>query len=91
MYNLQAIKILVADGHSVVASGIANILSSIEDFQVIGQAKSGEEMFRLFESDFPDVLLIDIDLPGPVSGLELVRRLRRQAPQACVIVLTESS
>ncbi len=82
------IKILIADGHQVVASGIAKILGDIENFEVIGQAKTGDEAFRVFERDFPDVLCIDIDLPGPVSGLEIIRRLRQRSPQTHVLILT---
>ena len=88
MPDMQSIKILIADGHAVVASGVAQVLSSIEDFQVIGQAKTGEEMFRLFERYSPDVVSIDIDLPGPVSGQEVIRRLRHKSPGTRILILT---
>ena len=88
MQDPRTIKILIADGHKVVASGIAKILNDIEGFQVIGQAQTGEETLRIFEHPFPDVVAIDIDLPGPVSGSEIIRRLRQKAPNTRVLILT---
>ena len=88
MNNSGAIKILVADGHKMIANAISKILDSVEDFQVVGLARSAEELFRIFESCTPNVLLIDIDLPGPVSGLEVLRRIRRKSSQVQIIVLT---
>ena len=82
------IKILIADGHKVVASGIAKILDDIEDFQVIGQAQTGEEAFRLFERRVPDIVSMDIDLPGPMSGSEIIRRFHQRAPRTRILVLT---
>jgi len=88
MQDMQVIKILVADGHAIVASGVAQVLGGIADFQVIGQAKTGEETFRLFEYYSPDVVSIDIDLPGTISGLEVIRLLRTKSPNIRVVVLT---
>ncbi len=88
MHAAGTIKILVADGHQVVANAIAGILESVKDFQVAGLAKSGEEIFRAFESYTPDIVLIDIDLPGPMSGLEVLRRIHRKSPAIRIIVLT---
>lgn len=88
MEDMQAIKILVADGHAIVASGVAQVLGGIPDFQVIGQAKTGEEACRLFECYSPDVVSMDIELPGPISGLEVIRILRNKSPNIRVVVLT---
>jgi two-component system, NarL family, response regulator LiaR len=88
MQDSKAIKILIADGHSVVVSGIAKILEEVPDFQVVGLSKSGEETFRLFESISPDVVIIDVDLPGPVSGLEVVRRLHHRSRLLRTLILT---
>ena len=88
MQDMQAIKILVVDGHAIVASGVSHVLGGIPDFQVIGQAKTGEEVFRLFEYYAPDVVSIDIDLPGPISGLEVIRMLRIKSPNIRVVILT---
>jgi DNA-binding NarL/FixJ family response regulator len=88
MHNLETIRILVADGHRVVASGIAKVLEDVRGFRVIGLAKTGDETFGLFENHSPNVLLIDIDLPGSISGLEIIRRLRNTAPRTRVLILT---
>jgi two-component system, NarL family, response regulator LiaR len=88
MYGLKAIKILIADGHSVVVTGIAKVLDEIPDFEVVGISSSGEETFHLLEDRSPNVLMIDVDLPGLVSGLEVIRRLRRRSPQARILILT---
>jgi NarL family two-component system response regulator LiaR len=88
MQSLQTIKILVADGRAVVGSGVAKILGGVAAFDVIGQAKSGEETFYLFEHHAPDIVTIDIDLPGPMSGLEVIRMLRNKYPASQIVVLT---
>jgi NarL family two-component system response regulator LiaR len=84
----QMIRILVADGHKVVADGIAKVLSEVEDFQVVGRARTGEEALRLFEQQGADIVSIDIDLPGVVSGLEVIRRIHEKAQAARILILT---
>lgn len=88
MPDLNAIKILIADGHAVVASGLSKVLEEVPDFHVVGLSKSGEETFLLFEQCSPDVIMIDIDLPGQISGLEVIRRLHHRSHRARIIVLT---
>ena len=88
MNDSSAIKILIADGHIVVANGIAKVLAEVPDFRVVGVSKSGEETFRIFENSSPDVVTVDIDLPGAVSGLELIRRLHHLSRQTRIIILT---
>ena len=88
MKSLREIKILIADGHDVVASGIAKVLDDITEFQVVGQAKNGEDALQLCEHRSPDVVSIDIDLPGPISGLEVIRRLQRKSPHTHILILT---
>jgi two-component system, NarL family, response regulator LiaR len=88
MQNSRAIKILIADGHAIVASGVAKILEGIPEFLVVGLAKNGEEAFRLFEQYSPDVVSIDLDLPGSISGMEVIRRLHQKLPHTHIIILT---
>ena len=88
MHDLQEIKILIADGHAVVATGIAQLLAGFADFRVMGKARSGEETFRQYDNYSPDIVLMDIDLPGSISGLEVIRRLRYKAPKLHIIILT---
>jgi two-component system, NarL family, response regulator LiaR len=88
MQELGTIKILVADGHVVVANGISKVLAEVEDFQVVGLSRNGEETFRLLEQCSPDIISIDIDLPGSASGLEVIRRLRQRSPRTHIVILT---
>lgn len=88
MQGMQAIKILVVDYRLIVGSGISTILGGYSDFHVVGQAGSGEEALRLCELYSPDIVSIDIDLPNPSSGIELIHRLRLKSPQARILILT---
>ncbi len=88
MQDIQVIKILVVDHHTLVGNGISTILGEYSDFKVVGQAKSGNETIRLIEHYSPDIVCIDIDLPDPISGMELVRMLRSKASQTRIVVLT---
>ncbi len=85
---MELIKILVVDRRAIVNTGISLILERVPDFQVMGQAKNSEEVFQLLDHDPPDVVCMDIDLPGPVGGLELIRRLHDSYPFTRVVVLT---
>jgi len=82
------IKILVVDRRAIVNSGIALILGGYADFHVMGQAKNREEALLHFNGHSPDVVCMDIDLPGPAEGLELIRRLRETYPNTRVVILT---
>ena len=88
MQQYQSIKILVVDGHKVVANAIAGILDIMTDMEVLGSAESGDEMFRALETFVPDIVLIDIDLPGAISGLEVLRQIHCRSPQTRIMVLT---
>jgi DNA-binding NarL/FixJ family response regulator len=88
MQDLQMIKILVVDYRALVGSGISTILGEYSDFKVIGQAKSGKETLQFIEHYAPDVVCIDIDLPDPVSGMEVIRMIRSRSPQIRIVILT---
>lgn len=87
----QKVRILVVDNHAIVCSGIASILSKYQEFEVVALAGSGQEALSWCEQYQPDVVLMDIDLPGEVSGVELVRRLSGKDFQIPVIVLTNNA
>jgi two-component system, NarL family, response regulator LiaR len=88
MPETEVIRILVVDSRSVIASGIATILKGVADFEVVGQAMSGEQALRLSEQNDLDVISMDIDLLGPMQGMELIHRLRRRSPRTRIIILT---
>ena len=83
----KKIKLLIADDHIIICAAISNLVSSVQDIEVVGEASSGEMAIRLARKQLPDVILMDIKMPG-MGGLEAVIRLRHAAPHSKVIMLT---
>ena len=80
-------RILVADDHAVVRSGLKAILQSQPDFELVGEAATGEEAVAKTRELLPDVLVLDIGMPG-LNGLEAARIIRAEAPAVRIVVLT---
>lgn len=83
----MAIKILVVDDHDLVRMGIARMLKDVGDFRVVGDAKTGEEAVRMARQQLPDVVLMDVRMPG-MGGVEATRRLLAFDPSIKVIAVT---
>jgi len=81
------IRILLVDDHAVVRTGFRLLLQSNADMTVIGEADSGETACQLFIDLAPDVLIMDLAMPG-MGGLEAIRRIRARQPQAKVLALS---
>ncbi|TVT35213.1 UvrY/SirA/GacA family response regulator transcription factor [Marinobacter vinifirmus] len=81
------IRVLVVDDHELVRSGISRMLADNPDLDVIGQASSGEEAIEFVREDRPDIVLMDIRMPG-IGGLEATRRILRLDDSIRVIVVT---
>lgn len=81
------IRVLVVDDHDLVRTGISRMLADIDGLQVIDQADSGEEAIRKSRELKPDVVLMDIKMPG-IGGLEATRKLLRSYPDIKVIAVT---
>lgn len=81
------IRILVTDDHAVLRAGLTALLNAEADFTVIGEAADGSESLRVAQALQPDVILLDINMPG-VNGLDALPLLRQIAPQSRVLVLT---
>ncbi|TFV86247.1 response regulator transcription factor [Blastococcus sp. CT_GayMR16] len=81
------IRVLVVDDHPIVRQGLSSLLGTVTDMSVVGSAGDGETAVRLAVQHRPDVVLMDLNLPG-VPGLEATRRIGREAPEAAVLVLT---
>ena len=79
------IRVLVADDHTIVRSGIRHVLESEQDFEVVGEAGSGTEAISLATSLQPDVVLLDISMPD-LSGLEVAARLRGSSTTRVLIL-----
>jgi len=84
------IRILIADDHFIVRSGLVALLSTEPDLEVVGQAENGQRALELFEKLKPDLFLADLRMPG-MSGDEAIARIRQLSPNAKVIVLTAYS
>ncbi|NIR61615.1 MAG: response regulator [Gammaproteobacteria bacterium] len=87
MADSEKIKVVVADDHEMVRAGIRRLLADAEDIEVVGEAESGEEAVRHFFTHEPDVLIMDLSMPG-MSGLESMRRILQRQPLARIIVLS---
>ena len=85
----EAIRVLIADDHAVVRSGLANILGVEPDIKIIGEAKDGLEAIQKAEELKPDVILMDIFMPR-CSGLEATVAIRQKLPDVKLLVLTIS-
>lgn len=81
------IRILVTDDHAVLRAGLTALLNAEPDFIVVGEAADGSECLRVAQALQPDVILLDINMPG-VNGLEALPLLRQHAPHSRVLVLT---
>jgi two-component system response regulator DevR len=83
----QPIRILVVDDHPVVRQGLRSLLSNHPDLQIIGEAAHAQQALDMARREYPDVVLLDIRLPG-VTGIEVARRLRQDCPETRIIMLT---
>jgi two-component system, NarL family, response regulator LiaR len=83
----DSIRILLVDDHAVVREGLRTFLELQDEFEIVGEAADGEEGVREAERLNPDVILMDLVMPG-LDGVGAMRALRRRLPDARVIVLT---
>ncbi len=80
-------SVLIVDDHEVVRNGIRSYLETNPDFQVVGEAASGEEALALVSELIPDIVLLDLIMPG-TDGIETTRRVKQISPRTQVVVLT---
>lgn len=83
----ETISVMLVDDHEMVRKGAAGYLQTYGDIRVVAQAESGEEAIRLAGEHVPDVVLMDLVMPG-MDGVETTRKLRQVSPHSQVIVLT---
>lgn len=81
------IRLLLVDDHEVVRSGLQTFLELQDDMQVVGEAASAEQALALVPSVEPDIVVLDLVLPG-MSGVEAIRRLRASHPAVKIVALT---
>ncbi len=85
----RRVRVLIADDHPVVRMGLWGMLDGEQDFEVVGEAQNGEEAMEMTERLNPDVVLMDLRMPG-LDGVAATARIRERHPQARVLVLTTS-
>jgi len=83
----RTINVLIADDHPLMREGIAAVISSQPDMQVVGEASDGNEAIAMYRQLRPDVTLIDLQMPH-MNGMDAVEAIRAEFPQACLAILT---
>lgn len=81
------IRLLIVDDHEMVREGLKAMLRAEPDFTIVGDAANAEQAFELIERERPDVVLLDVRLPG-VSGIDICRTVSEHYPEMAIIILT---
>lgn len=81
-------RILIADDSAMIRRGVIGLLSSEASWKICGEASDGSEALVMARALLPDVILLDVSMPG-LNGLEVARRLRKEVPQAKIVVMSQ--
>jgi DNA-binding NarL/FixJ family response regulator len=84
---METIRILIADDQTITRSGIRSLLAAQVDVEIVGEAQNGEEAIEFASSTQPDVILMDLRMPG-INGIDATRRIHRTYPHIGILVLT---
>ncbi|KAA1397923.1 response regulator [Aeromicrobium ginsengisoli] len=90
MSDADTLSVVVVDDHAIVREGLVALLSTADGTHVIGQAAEAAEALTLVASEQPDVVLMDIQMPGELDGVEATRRITAEHPNVRVVMLTMS-
>lgn len=85
------LRIVLVDDHQVARHGLQSFLRAFEDLEVVGEATSGEEVLQKIEEWMPDVVVMDLLMPGGLNGIETIKRVRALLPQTRLVALTSST
>ena len=84
---MEPLRVLIADDHPLFRHGIHEFLNLAPTIEVVGEATSGEEAITQAEALHPDVILMDVNMPG-VNGIEATRRILHDSPHICILIVT---
>jgi DNA-binding NarL/FixJ family response regulator len=86
-FKVIKVKIVLAEDHTILRAGLRALLTSREDFEVVGEAENGREAVRIVDKLVPDLLIIDLSMPK-LNGMEAIKEIKGRHPQIKIIVLT---
>ncbi len=84
---MDPIRVMLVDDHPIVRQGVRSVLANHPDIEVVGEADGAAALFSSLDSTKPNVILLDVRMPGP-SGIEITQRLKRERPEIKIIVLS---
>ena len=84
---MENIRLLIADDQTITRTGLRNLLASVEGIEIVGEARDGAEAIELAAQLQPDVIMMDLRMPG-VNGIEATRRIHRASPHIGLLVVT---
>ncbi|MEM8966934.1 MAG: response regulator transcription factor [Bacteroidota bacterium] len=85
---MQKIRFILVDDHRVVRAGIRSMMIGQQMAELIDEAHNADELFKLLEKELPHVVVMDIRMPGSLSGIEATRRVKKQYPKVKIMILS---
>lgn len=84
---MNKIRVLIVDDQTIIRDGLRALLEIYPDIQVVGEASNGEDAYEQVKQQHPDIILMDIRMPG-INGVEATRRIKQDFPEAVILILT---
>ena len=84
---MRKIKIMIADDHTIIRQGMRKLFEAYPELQIVGESQDGEEAVELVKQLLPDLIIMDISMPG-LNGLEATRQIKKRFPETKILILT---